>query len=76
MTAQALDKLMAAGPARQAAALLLTNTAAPVHVADVIVAIGRMLKTKLTIPVIASGGVATLDDMKELNTRHQSTHRG
>ncbi|OYW39762.1 MAG: chromosome partitioning protein ParB [Brevundimonas sp. 12-68-7] len=40
-------------PARQAAALLLTNTAAPVHVADVIVAIGRMLKTRLTIPVIA-----------------------
>lgn len=40
-------------PARQAAALLLTNTAAPVHVADVVVAIGRMLKTRLTIPVIA-----------------------
>lgn len=39
-------------PARQAAALLLTNTAAPVHVADVIVAIGRMLKTRLTLPVI------------------------
>jgi ParB family chromosome partitioning protein len=40
-------------PARQAAAVLLTNTAVPVHVADVIAAIGRMLKSKLTIPVIA-----------------------
>lgn len=34
-------------PARQAAAILLTNTAVPVHVADVIVAIGKMLKAKL-----------------------------
>ncbi|WGM47196.1 hypothetical protein KOAAANKH_02071 [Brevundimonas sp. NIBR10] len=41
-------------PARQAAAVLLTNTAVPVHVADVIAAIGRMLKSKLTIPVIAT----------------------
>ena len=32
-------------PARQAAAVLLTNTAVPVHVADVIAAIGRMLKS-------------------------------
>lgn len=40
-------------PARQAAASVLTNTAAPVHVADVIVAIGRMLKAKLTTDVIA-----------------------
>ncbi|MCH4269673.1 MAG: ParB N-terminal domain-containing protein [Brevundimonas sp.] len=40
-------------PARQAAALLLTNTAVPVHVADVIAAIGRMLKSKLTVSSIA-----------------------
>ncbi|MFC5345335.1 ParB N-terminal domain-containing protein [Brevundimonas staleyi] len=40
-------------PARQAAAVLLTNTAVPVHVAYVIAAIGRMLKSRLTIPAIA-----------------------
>jgi ParB family chromosome partitioning protein len=40
-------------PARQAAAVLLTNTAVPVHVADVIAAIGRMLKSKLTVETIA-----------------------
>jgi len=40
-------------PARQAAAILLTNTAVPVHVADVIAAIGRMLKSKLTITAMA-----------------------
>lgn len=40
-------------PGRQAAAVLLTNTAVPVHVADIIVAIGRMLKAKLTIETIA-----------------------
>ena len=40
-------------PARQAAAVLLTNTAVPVHVADVIAAIGRMLKAKLTIETMA-----------------------
>lgn len=40
-------------PARQSAAALLTNTAVPVHVADVIASIGRMLKSRLTIPVIA-----------------------
>ncbi len=40
-------------PGRQAAAVLLTNTAVPVHVADVIAAIGRMLKSKLTIEAIA-----------------------
>ena len=39
--------------ARQAAAVVLTNTAAPVHVADVIAAIGRMLKAKLTVAAIA-----------------------
>ncbi len=40
-------------PARQAAAVLLTNTAVPVHVGDVIAAIGRMLKSKLTITAMA-----------------------
>ena len=39
--------------ARQAAAVVLTNTAAPVHVADVIAAIGRMLKARLTVGAIA-----------------------
>lgn len=37
---------------RQAAAVVLTNTAAPVHVADVIAAIGRMLKERLGVKVI------------------------
>lgn len=49
-------------PARQAAALLLTNTALPIHVADVIAAIGRMLKSKLTVEVIARAlGYAEID---------------
>jgi len=39
--------------ARQAAAVVLTNTAVPVHVADVIAAIGRMLKERLGVKVIA-----------------------
>ncbi|WP_068875131.1 MULTISPECIES: ParB/RepB/Spo0J family partition protein [unclassified Phenylobacterium] len=41
-------------PARQAAAIVLTNTAVPVHLADVIVAIGKMTKAKLTSAVIAA----------------------
>lgn len=73
----ALERLRAAGdidesypvdvfeetdPARQAAAVLLTNTAVPVHIADVIVSIGKMLKAKLTPPVIASAlGYAEVD---------------
>lgn len=49
-------------PARQAAAVLLTNTAVPVHVADVIAAIGKMLKARLTVPVIAQAlGYAELE---------------
>ena len=40
-------------PARQAAAALLTNTAVPVHVADVIAAIGKSLKARLTPAAIA-----------------------
>jgi ParB family chromosome partitioning protein len=40
-------------PARQAAAVLLTNTAVPVHVADIIAAIGRMLKSRLTVTTMS-----------------------
>lgn len=39
--------------ARQAAAVVLTNTAVPVHPADVIVAIGKMLKAKLTVATVS-----------------------
>lgn len=39
---------------RQAAAIVLTNTAVPVHLADVIAAIGKMLKAKLTISAVAA----------------------
>lgn len=39
--------------ARQAAAVILTNTAVPVHVADVVAAIGRMLKARLGVKAIA-----------------------
>ncbi len=49
-------------PARQAAAVLLTNTAVPVHIADIIAAIGRMLKSKLTVAAIARAlGYAEID---------------
>ena len=48
-----VDVFVETDPARQAAAVLLTNTAVPVHVADVIAAIGRMLKSKLTVEVIS-----------------------
>ncbi len=49
-------------PARQAAAVVLTNTAVPVHVADIIVAIGKMTKAKLTPAVIAGAlGYAEID---------------
>lgn len=41
-------------PGRQAAAVVLTNTAVAVHVADVISAIGKMLRAKLEIPSIAA----------------------
>jgi ParB family chromosome partitioning protein len=39
--------------ARQAAAAVLTNTGVPVHVADVIAAIGKMLQARLSVPAIA-----------------------
>jgi ParB family chromosome partitioning protein len=49
-------------PARQAAAALLTNTGVPVHVADVIVAIGRMLKARLSPATMAAAlGYAELE---------------
>ena len=38
----------------KAAAVVLTNTAVPVHIADVIAAIGKMLKAKLQVPAIAA----------------------
>ena len=49
-------------PERQTAAIFLTNTAVPVHVADVIVAIGKMTKAKLTPAAIAAAlGYAEVD---------------
>lgn len=48
-----VDVFVETDPGRQAAAVLLTNTAVPVHVADIIGAIGRMLKSRLTVDVIA-----------------------
>lgn len=49
----AVSCFVEADPARQAAAVVLTNTAVPVHLADVIVAIGKMLKAKLSVPAIS-----------------------
>lgn len=48
-----VDVFVETDPERQAAAVLLTNTAVPVHVADVIGAIGRMLRSQLSVPAIA-----------------------
>lgn len=57
-----VDVLVETDPARQAAAAVLTNTAVPVHVADVISAIGRMLKARLGVPEIARAlGHAEID---------------
>lgn len=57
-----VDVFVETDAARQAAAVLLTNTAVPVHVADVIGAIGRMLKGKLDVPAIARAlGYAELE---------------
>nr|WP_315052713.1 ParB N-terminal domain-containing protein [uncultured Brevundimonas sp.] len=57
-----VDVLVETDPARQAAAVVLTNTALPVHVADVISAIGRMLKSKLAVQAIARAlGHAEID---------------
>lgn len=57
-----VDVFIETDPARQAAAVLLTNTAVPVHVADIIAAIGRMLKGKLGVPTMARAlGYAEVD---------------
>lgn len=57
-----VDVLIETDPARQAAAVLLTNTAVPVHIADVIAAIGRMLKGRLGVTAIARAlGHAEID---------------
>ena len=57
-----VDIVIETDPKRQAAAVLLTNTAVPVHVADIIAAIGRMLRSKLGVPAIAKAlGYAELD---------------
>jgi len=49
-------------PARQAAAIVLTNKHLPVHPADVIVAIGKLLKAKLAPAAIAAAlGFAELE---------------
>lgn len=57
-----VDAFVETDPARQAAAVVLTNTAVPVHVADIIVAIGKMSKAKLTAAVIAGAlGYAEVD---------------
>jgi ParB family chromosome partitioning protein len=49
-----VDCLLADTKAQQAAAILLPNTEhAPVHIANVITAIGKMRKAKMTTPVIA-----------------------
>lgn len=57
-----VDMFVETDPARQAAAVLLTNTAVPVHIADVISAIGRMLKSRLGVSAIARAlGYAEVD---------------
>ena len=57
-----IDVVVETDAVRQAAAVLLTNTAVPVHVADIIIAIGRMMKTKLGVAEIAKAlGYAEID---------------
>ena len=58
-----VDCLLAETPAQQAAAIVLPNTEhAPVHVADVIVAIGRLRKAKMeTRAISAALGYAELE---------------
>lgn len=55
--------LLAATPAQQAAAIVLPNTEhAPVHIADVIVAIGRLRKAKMATSAISAAlGYAELE---------------
>ncbi|HEX8568733.1 MAG TPA: ParB N-terminal domain-containing protein [Caulobacteraceae bacterium] len=54
--------------ARQAAAVLASNTAVPVHVADVVASIGKMLKSKLTVGAIAAAIGYDEADVKKLAT--------
>jgi ParB family chromosome partitioning protein len=58
-----IDCFLAKTPAQQAAAILLPNTEhAPVHVADVIVAIGRLRKAKMDTKAISAAlGYAELE---------------
>jgi ParB family chromosome partitioning protein len=58
-----VDCLLAETPAQQAAAIVLPNTEhAPVHVADVIVAIGRLRKAKMDTQAISAAlGYAELE---------------
>lgn len=49
----AVSAFVETSPERQAAAVVLTNTAVPVHLADVIAAIGKMLKARLSPAAIA-----------------------
>ncbi|MGA0608426.1 ParB/RepB/Spo0J family partition protein [Phenylobacterium sp. VNQ135] len=62
----AVSAFVETDPARQAAALVLTNTGVPAHIADVITAIGRMLKAKLTVGAIGSALGYTELDVKRL----------
>jgi ParB family transcriptional regulator, chromosome partitioning protein len=58
----AVDVVVETDAARQAAAAVLTNQSLPVHVADVVVAIGRSLKAKLSVEAIARAlGYAPLE---------------
>lgn len=61
-----VDVFVETDPARQAAAAVLTNTAVPIHVADVISAIGRMLKSRLGLPEIARALGYSEIDVKRL----------
>ena len=57
-----VDVFVETDVARQAAAVLLTNTAVPVHVADIIAAIGRMLRGKLSVATMSKAlGYAEVD---------------
>lgn len=59
----AIDHFLVAGKDQQAAAAVLTNTElAPIHVADFIIAVGKLLKKKMTVAAIAKAlGYSELD---------------
>lgn len=57
-----VEVIVETDPTRQAAAAVLTNTAAPIHVADVIAAIGRMVMSRLKPAQISRAlGYAEID---------------